>query len=121
MWDESITERIEAAFETPGPHGGPKETALIQHLAGDLVHDDRLEQARDGGLANFDEETGRVHGARTFYDALDNSQNGVFGDQTDASDEVGAELFDAALDHLCRLCDWLDDRTTEELLPKEHV
>ncbi|MFC6864919.1 creatininase family protein [Halomicroarcula sp. GCM10025817] len=121
MWDESITDRIEDAFEHPGPHGGPKETALVQHLAGDLVHEDRLEEARDGGLVDFDDETGRVHGARTFYDAIDNTENGVLGDQTDASADVGAELFEAALDHLCRLCSWLDDRPAEALLPADHV
>ncbi|WP_254278883.1 creatininase family protein [Haloarcula marina] len=121
MWDESITERIEELFETPGPHGGPKETALIQHLAPELVHEDRIADARDGGLAEFDESTGRVHGARTFYDAIDTTDNGVFGDQTDASADAGAELFTAALDHLCRLCDWLDDQRFDDLLPKGHV
>ncbi|WP_254271535.1 creatininase family protein [Haloarcula marina] len=121
MWDESIIERIEELFETPGPHGGPKETALIQHLAPELVHEDRIADARDGGLAEFDETTGRVHGARTFYDAIDTTDNGVFGDQTDASADAGAELFAAALDHLCRLCDWLDDQRFDDLLPKGHV
>jgi len=121
MWDESITERIEAAFDSPGPHGGPKETALIQHLARDLVHEDRLSDARDGGLREFDGATGRVHGARTFYDAIDNTDNGVLGDQTDATAETGEELFEAALDHLCRLCAWLDDRPFEALMPADHV
>ncbi|WP_276250152.1 creatininase family protein [Haloarcula rara] len=121
MWDESITERIEDVFETPGPHGGPKETSLIQHLAGELVHEDRIEDARDGGLEAFDEETGRQYGARTFYDAIDNTDNGVLGDQTDASAAVGEELFEAALANLCRLCEWLGDQPFEALTPKPHV
>ena len=121
MWDESITERIEEVFETPGPHGGPKETSLIQHLAGELVHEDRIESARDGGLLEFDETTGRVHGARTFYDAIDNTENGVLGDQTDASAAVGEELFEAALENLCRLSEWLADQPFEDLTPKPHV
>ncbi|WP_276272331.1 creatininase family protein [Haloarcula litorea] len=121
MWDESITDRIEAVFETPGPHGGPKETSLIQYLAGDLVHEDRIEDARDGGLLEFDESTGRVHGARTFYDAIDNTENGVLGDQTDASAEVGEDLFEAALDQLCKLCEWLDDQPRDALMPPDHV
>ena len=121
MWDESIAERIDAAFSQPGPHGGPKETALVQHLAGDLVHEDRLEDARDGGLDEFDSESGRQFGARTFYDAIDNTANGVIGDQTDATAAIGADLFDAALGNLCRLADWLADREFEALMPKPHV
>ena len=121
MWDEGISDLIEEAFETPGPHGGPKETSLIQHLAGELVHEDRIETARDGGLVEFNESTGRVHGARTFYDAIDNTANGVLGDQTDASGAVGAELFDAALTNLCNLCEWLTDQPAEELMPAPHV
>jgi len=121
MWDESITDLIEEVFEVPGPHGGPKETSLIQHVAGDLVHEDRIEEARDTGLVDWDGSTGRVHGARTFYDAIDNSENGVFGDQTDASAAVGEELFEAAVDHLCRLCEWLADQRFEDLMPADHV
>ncbi len=121
MWDESIPDLIEDAFDQPGPHGGPKETALIQHLAGDLVHADRLEEARDGGLQVWDEGTGRVHGARTFYDAIDNTDNGVLGDQTDATPDIGADLFEAALEQLVELCAWLDARAYEDLMPVEHV
>ena len=121
MWDESITERIEEVFETPGPHGGPKETSLIQHLAGELVHEDRIEAARDGGLVEFDEETISKYGARTFYDAIDNTENGVLGDQTDASAAVGEELFEAALENLCKLCEWLADQPFEALTPEPHV
>ena len=121
MWDESITPLIEEVFETPGPHGGPKETAMIQHIAPDLVKDDRLADARDGGLTDFQRDERRVHGARTFYDAIENTANGVLGDQTDASPEVGERLFEAACDQLCQLCDWLAARDESTLLPKEHV
>ena len=121
MWDESITERIEAVFETPGPHGGPKETSLVWHLAPDLVRTDRIEDARDGGLVEFDAEAGRTYGARTFYDAIDNTDNGVLGDQTDASPEIGEELFEAACENLVNLAGWLDDQPFEDLLPKPHV
>jgi len=121
MWNESIRERVEEAFETPGPHGGPKETSLVWHLEPDLVRDAHLADARDGGLTDFDEDTGRVHGARTFYDAIDNTDNGVLGDQTDASPEVGAELFEAATDQLVHLAEWLADQPFEALLPKDHV
>lgn len=121
MWDESIRDRIESAFDAPGPHGGPKETSLVWHLAPELLHEDRLERARDGGLVAFDGDTGRVHGARTFYDAIENTANGVLGDQTEASPEIGAALFEAACDHLVELAGWLDDRPFEALLPAAHV
>ncbi|MFB6143600.1 MAG: creatininase family protein [Halorientalis sp.] len=121
MWDESITDRIEAAFETPGPHGGPKETSLVWHLEPDLVREDRIADARDGGLREFPEGAGRQFGARTFYDAIDNTDNGVLGDQTDAAPEVGADLFEAASENLVCLAEWLDEQSFASLMPKDHV
>jgi len=133
MWDESIPDLVDDLFENNGPHGGPKETAMIQHLHPELVHEDRLEEARDGGVLMEEledheptgEDAGRrrgyVHGARTFYDARDNTDNGVLGDQTDATAEKGAELFEAATDQLVRLCEWLAARDPTELKPKPHI
>lgn len=92
---------------------------MMLHLDRENVREDRIQAARDGGLQEF--ENYRVHGARTFYDAIDNTDNGVLGDQTDASAEKGERLFEAATDQLCRLCEWLDDRTHEELMPKPRV
>ncbi|RKD97803.1 creatininase family protein [Halopiger aswanensis] len=120
MWDESIPDLIDEVFETPGPHGGPKETAMIMHIAEELVHEDRLEEARDGGVV-FDYDAERVHGATTFYDAIENSPNGVFGDQTDATPEIGERLFEAATDQLVALLEWLDEQPLEDLLPESHV
>lgn len=120
MWDESIPGLIEDVFETPGPHGGPKETAMIMHIAPDLVREERLEDARDGGTI-FDGEDRRVHGAQTYYDAIENSANGVFGDQTDATPEIGERLFEAASDQLVALLEWLDDQPLEALLPDPHL
>ena len=119
MWDESIPEVVDELFEQNGPHGGPKETALIQHIHPDLVHEDRLESARDGGLLDW--QGNRVHGARTFYDAIDNTANGVLGDQTDATAEKGAELFEAASGQLVELCEWLAAQSFEDLMPEDHV
>ncbi len=120
MWDESIPALLDEVFETPGPHGGPKETAMIMHIAGELVREDRLEDARDGG-ATFDYDAELVHGARTFYDAIENSPNGVFGDQTDATPEIGERLFEAATDQLVSLLEWLDDQPIEDLMPEPQV
>jgi creatinine amidohydrolase len=121
MWDESIPELVDDLFAHNGPHGGPKETAMIQHLHPELVHDDRLEDARDGGLTDIEATETRTHGARTFYDAIDNTDNGVLGDQTDATAEKGEELFEAATEQLIQLCDWLDAQAFADLMPKEHV
>jgi creatinine amidohydrolase len=121
MWDESIPDLVDDLFETNGPHGGPKETSMILHIERELVHESRLEEARDGGLTEFDRDTGRVHGARTFYDAIDNTANGVLGDQTDATPAKGEQLFDAASDELVALCEWLAGREFADLLPEDHV
>ncbi|WP_338738139.1 creatininase family protein [Haloplanus salilacus] len=121
MWNDSIPELVDDLFEQNGPHGGPKETAMIQHLHPELVREDRLADARDGGVPNVEAADTIKHGARTFYDAADNTDNGVLGDQTDATAEKGERMFEAAVDQLCQLCDWLDDQPFEDLLPKPHV
>jgi creatinine amidohydrolase len=125
MWDESIPELVDDLFAFNGPHGGPKETAMVMHLT-DLVHEDRLAAARDGGVKDVSRyragETGTrpafVNGARTSYDARDNSPNGVYGDQTDATPEKGERLFEAATGQLVELCDWLADQRFDDLMPK---
>jgi creatinine amidohydrolase len=121
MWDESIPDLVDDLFEHNGPHGGPKETAMIQYLHGEYVHADRLESARDGGLVDWSEDDLRTYGARTFFDAIENTDNGVLGDQTDATAEKGEQLFRAASDQLERLADWLADRPFEDLMPHERV
>jgi creatinine amidohydrolase len=121
MWDESIPELVDDLFEWNGPHGGPKETALIQHLHPGLVHDDRLAEARDGGIVDLRMADTVKYGSRTFYDAIDNSDNGVLGDQTDATAEKGAELFEAASEQLVNLCEWLDEQDFADLMPEAHV
>lgn len=102
---------------------------MIQHLRPELVHDDRLDEARDDGVLMEEIEDaeadgrrrGYVNGARTFYDAADNTDNGVLGDQTDATAAKGEQLFEAACDQLVELSEWLAARDPEELRPKPHV
>ena len=120
MWDESIPDLVDELFTHTGPHGGPKETAMIMHIQRDLVHGDRLAEARDGGLVEW-QPGSRVHGARTFYDAIDNTANGVLGDQTDATPEKGERLFEASTDQLVALIDWLDARDQADLMAEPHV
>jgi creatinine amidohydrolase len=121
MWDESVTDIIEERFETPGPHGGPKETSMLLYIAPELVREERIEDARDGGLVDWADAESLRFGARTHYDAIDNTANGVLGDQTDASREVGEELFEAATDALVGLLEWLDAQPFDALAPRPHV
>jgi len=121
MWDESIPDLVNETFTHNGPHGGPKETALIQHLRPELVHEDRLADAHEGGVEDISEIETTKFGARTFYDAVENSENGVFGDQTDATAEKGEELFDAALDQLVHLGEWLDETPFDDLRAPDRV
>ena len=121
IWNDSIPEVVDELFEQPGPHGGPKETSMIQFLDSELVHDDRLEAARDGGYPDVFEDSYLRNGARTFYDAVENTPNGVLGDQTDASAEKGERLFEAATDQLVELIEWMRGLDDEELLAAPHV
>jgi creatinine amidohydrolase len=121
MWNESIPDLVDDLFEQNGPHGGPKETAMIQYIAPDLVREERLDDAAEGGATRMDEQELRKYGARTFYDAIDNTDNGVLGDQRDATAEKGEVMFDAAVEQLVALLDWLDDKPYEALAAKPHV
>lgn len=121
MWNDSIPDLVDDLFAQNGPHGGPKETAMIQYLRPELVREDRLEDARDGRIASVDEAATRKFGARTFYDAADNTNNGVLGDQTDATAEKGGKMFEEASAQLVRLCEWLDSQGFQDLMPKEHI
>ena len=121
MWNEAIPDLVDDLFATNGPHGGPKETAMIRHIAPDLVCDEELQNARDGGITDLDAAGTLVHGARTFYDSIDNTDNGVLGDQTDATAAKGEQLFEAAADQLVQLLDWLDDQPHDALMAKPHV
>ncbi|HET7323887.1 MAG TPA: creatininase family protein [Halococcus sp.] len=121
MWNDSIPDLVDELFVHNGPHGGPKETAMIQHIAPELVRDDQLEAARDDGISDLEAADTLVHGARTFYDSIDNTENGVLGDQTDATAEKGEQLFEAATDQLVQLLDWLDAQPLDALMAKPHV
>jgi creatinine amidohydrolase len=120
MWDESIPELVDSLFETNGPHAGPKETSMVWYLE-DLVRSEKLTAARDGGCPDLDAIQTERNGARLFYDSIENSENGGFGDPTDASAEKGEQLFEAACQQLVDLAEWIDTRPPETLEPRAHV
>jgi creatinine amidohydrolase len=121
MWDESIPDLVDEIFEQNGPHAGPKETSMIMHVAPELVEEEKLADARDGGLVDIENSPSRRNGSRVYYDAIENSPNGAFGDPTDATPEKGERLFEAATAQLVQLVEWLDDQRFEDLLPDGHV
>ncbi|MFB6153212.1 MAG: creatininase family protein [Halodesulfurarchaeum sp.] len=121
MWDESIPDLVDDLFETNGPHAGPKETAMLMHLQPETVRPELFERARSGGLTDPSSTQRRTHGARTQFDALESSQNGAYGDPTDATAAKGAELFEAAVEQLVALADWLAARSRAELRPPDRI
>lgn len=121
MWDESIPELVNDIFETNGPHAGPKETSMLLYLDGENVKPEEFENARDNGCTDLGGAGHSRNGARVHFDAIENSANGAFGDQTDATAEKGEQLFEAACDQLVHLLEWLDDQRFEDLMPMAHV
>ena len=93
---------------------------MVWHIA-DAVREGELEAARDSGLVDLADAPTERNGARLFYDAVENSDNGAFGDPTDASAEKGRRLFEAATEQLVELCDWLREQPFEAFAPREHV
>ncbi|CCQ35933.1 creatininase domain protein [Natronomonas moolapensis 8.8.11] len=120
MWDESIPELVDSLFERNGPHAGPKETSMVWYLA-DLVRAGELEAARDDGCPDLEAAETERNGARLYYDSIENSHNGAFGDPTDASAAKGEELFEAASEQLVALAEWLEVQPRETLGPQAHV
>ena len=104
-WFESIGEHREKMG-----HGGTLETALLRHTAADLVHEDRIENARSGASDRWGDWTARVNLA---YDTVEFSENGVVGDPGAGDAELGAELLDAAGSALARLLETVAERDVE--------
>ena len=121
MWDHAIPELVNDIFETNGPHAGPKETAMLLHLAPETVKEAEFENARDDGLTDLANAGYSRHGARVHYDTVENAANGAFGDPTDATAEKGERIFEAACDELVQLGEWLAEQRFANLMPRAHV
>ncbi len=81
-------------------HGGPLETALVSHIDGELIREEKLDEAREEGSSRWGEW---VAGVNLAHDSDEFTNNGVVGDPTAASEELGAELSAQAADALCEL------------------
>jgi creatinine amidohydrolase len=88
-------------------HAGPLETALLRHANPETVHEDRLDEAAEGGSDRWGDWQGRVN---LTVDVEEFTENGVVGDPRDSSEELGAELLDLSAVALCDLLDAIRDR-----------
>ena len=104
-WFESVGDHADEMG-----HGGPLETAMLRHVAPDLVAEDRVEAAREGASDGWGEW---VSYANLAVDSAEFTENGVVGDPAAGSAERGAELLDLASEALVRLLDAVESRDVE--------
>jgi creatinine amidohydrolase len=91
-------------------HGGPLETALLQHANPETVHEDRLEEAASEGSDRWGDWT---EGVNLAFDSAEFTDNGVVGDPDEASAALGEELLDAASEALVNVLDTVSERDVE--------
>jgi creatinine amidohydrolase len=77
----------------PMGHGGARETAALRHVAPELVREDRIEEAREGGSERWGEW---VAGVNLAHDSAEFSANGVVGDPGAGTAADGEELVEEA-------------------------
>ncbi|MFB6297381.1 MAG: creatininase family protein [Salinirussus sp.] len=88
-------------------HGGPRETALLQHAYPETVRDDRLDEAAGGGSDRW----GDWHsGVNLAFDSDEFTDNGVVGDPREGDADLGGTLLDRASGALVDLLDAVRDR-----------
>ena len=81
-------------------HAGPLETALMRATHPELVREDRIEDAREGGADRWGEW---VAGVNLAHDSDAFTENGVVGDPTAGDADRGRELLALASDALAEL------------------
>ncbi|WP_053947196.1 creatininase family protein [Halolamina sediminis] len=88
-------------------HAGPLETAFLRHDRPELVHEDRIDEAREGGSERWGDW---VSGVNLAVDSDEFSENGVVGDPGEGDAERGAELAELAAAALVDLLDAVRER-----------
>lgn len=88
-------------------HGGALETALLRWIEPDLVYEDRIEEAREGGTPRWGEWVSHVNLA---VDSAEFTENGVVGDPAAGPKERGEELLALASAALVELLEAVEAR-----------
>ncbi len=81
-------------------HGGPLETSALRHLHPELVQEDRLDAAAEGGADGWGEWQSGVNLA---HDSAEFSENGTVGDPREGDADLGERLVDEAATALSAL------------------
>lgn len=88
-------------------HGGPVETSLMSHLDREAIREDELPAAREGAGDGWGEW---VAGVNLAHDSEEFTDNGVVGDPTAATAELGERLLARSGDALAELLVAVDSR-----------
>ena len=88
-------------------HGGPLETALLRHVAPDLVAEERVATAREGASDRWGDW---VSYANLAFDSAEFTDNGVVGNPAEGDAELGAELLELAGEALAELLAAVESR-----------
>jgi len=93
--------------ELPMGHGGPRETAVLRHIRPEIINEEQIEAASEGGSEGWGEW---VAGVNLAHDSAEFTDNGVVGDPSDGTAEQGEQLVDDAAAALCELLGAVDVR-----------
>jgi creatinine amidohydrolase len=89
-------------------HAGALETAFLRHEHPDLVHEDRIDEARENGSDRWGDW---VSGVNLAVDSDEFSENGVVGDPSEGDADRGAELKELATAALVELLGAVEERS----------
>ncbi|WP_299268062.1 creatininase family protein [Halorientalis sp.] len=90
-------------------HGGPLETSVLRHLHPELVNEDRLDEAAEGGADGWGEWESGVNLA---HDSAEFSENGTVGDPRGGNTDLGKQLVEEAATALSALLERVSNRDT---------
>jgi creatinine amidohydrolase len=88
-------------------HGGPVETAMLRAIDPDLIHDERIREAREGASDGWGEW---VSGTNLAFDSAEFTDSGAVGDPGEGTTERGEELLEQATAALVALLDAIQER-----------
>jgi creatinine amidohydrolase len=105
-WFDAV-DPAEVDFSGAMGHGGPVETSLVRYLRSELVDENRVEAAAEGGADGWGEWQAGVNLA---YDSAEFTDSGVVGDPGEGSADLGERLYNLACDRLAGLLDTVATR-----------